>query len=322
MKKLLRYADGLVLMAGALAMMLRIWLLRLGPDAKGLYPANHASTILLIILSFGILIFFYLLSRHAGGNRNYQANFPASIIGALGMALAALGIAWYSLTLLEARDGFLCVLTGLLGLLTGIGLLIGALLRHAGKRPHYFVYLLPCLFFALRLFYIGKTLGDEPEATRYMLAFLASIAMIPTFYQFWGFCVGDGNRRNCLFWSLLTAFLSLAAVPANEHWQLYMSVALWLVTGLPVLQYLPRRHAPMEPLDTAEAEPEPEATEDVPPQMPQEPAPSDAPAAETAPVVEAESVSAPAAEEEFDPDAFLEELFREIDRKLEDDQLK
>lgn len=265
MKKYLRYADGMVLLFGALAMLLRIWLLRQGTDARGLYPRGHISMILLTLLVPLVLGALWLLTQHAGNNKSYRANFPASPIAAAGIALGGLSIGYIAYDLL-GRDGVLAPLTGVAGLIAAAALLLCVPARLQGKRQNYISLLLCCVFFALRLFYMGQELGAEPEMHRYLPRFLVSIAVIPAVYLLWGFCVGEGNRKYCLLFCLSTAFLALAAVPGSQEWPMYLGIAFWMLTGMPVLKDLPRQTKEDSPLSVQEVQetpPEEEAPDDL-----------------------------------------------------------
>lgn len=317
MKKYLRYTDSIILLAGALGLLLQCWLQWVGEDRKGLYPSGHISMILLTLLSMGVVVVFFLIGRHAGRYREYEHNFPASLQAAVGSFAAAVGIGIYAVKQFGG-EGFLPVAVALSGLAAGAVLIWGGYYRMKGRKPHFLVHLIPCAFFMLRLFLMARDLGDEPEASRYLVRFLAAILMIPASYQLWGFDVGEGNRNKCLFWCACAGYFALIAMAGGNELLLHMTLALWMVTGLPLLQYLPRR-----PVREREAEPVSETViretvvEEVPVPM-AEPAEAPEKVAEEVPQPSKQEKPAPAeAEEAFDPDQFLEELFREIDSKLD-----
>lgn len=298
MKKYLPYADTVVLFAGCGGMLLRLWLILGGTDGRGLYPANHPGWVLCCILSVLVVAALWLVTRDPGDRASYRANFPASFIGAVGCIAAAASFIFTGLRIFF-DGGTLAVVTGLLGLLSGIGMVAAAIARKAGKRPSFFAYAFPALFFAVRAFYMGKILGSEPETCRYLFALLADLAAIPACYQLWGFAVGLGSRRKSLFWSLTAAFLSIVSIPGSENWLLDTAVAVFFLTNLCTLKYLPKRRpaAVREPAgEPAAAEAEASAEE----------APSAAPA---------EIDEVPAAE--LDPEEVLESILREIDKTID-----
>lgn len=315
MRKYLRYMDGIVMLCGAAGMLLRLWLLLAGPDAKGLYPAHHPAWILLCVFSVLTAVFIWLMTRHTGNNRSYRSNFPPSVLGAAGSAIAAVGLAVAGFTTLSDGD-LLSMLAGILGLLSAAGLLLAAWNRYRGQRVHFVCHMLPCLFFAAYMFLMGRELGSEPETQRYLFRFFATIAMVPACYQLWAFDVNQGDRQKSLFWSLTAAYLCLVAMPGSTQWPMYLTAAIWLLTGLPVLKYLPKRKRAEAP---TEAEPQTEHVEEPTPAPTQEPAPQpeqplpeslEAPAAQPA----EESSDTPA---ELDPDEIIAEILRQIDSNIQ-----
>ncbi len=229
MTPILSGAQYLAPILGAIAMVLRMLMLVTGTDDRGLYPHNHPAWILLCILTVAVAIFFFLLSRKTDARRSYRANFPASAAGAFGHLAAALTIGITSV--LELRDN-LGVPMGILGLCSSVTLALGGWLRLQGRKPDFYVHMLPCFYLVVRIFSLGRVLGAEPEISRYLFRILATLTCLVAAYQLWGFDVGLGNRNKSLFWSLTASFLCLAAAPGSPDSLLYMGLAVWLLTNL------------------------------------------------------------------------------------------
>ena len=299
MKKYLRYADVLVLFTGALGLFLRLIITLGGTDAKGLYPKNHPAWIILCILSAAVVAALWLLTRQVGADQRYKKNFPASRSGAVCAGLAAIGIAATALDLF-ATDllSIVCFLTGIASMAS---LLFAAYCRFLGKKPHYICHAAPAVFFALRLFLLGQSMGSETESSRYLFEMLASVAMIPACYQLWGFDVGMGKRENSLFWSLTAAYLCVVAIVGVENWLLYVTCTAWLLTNTCSLQYLPKKMRPV-PVQSEQDIPETDSMETAAP-------------AEVSQSVAAETPAQPL--EDIDPEAILAEILREIDKTVE-----
>lgn len=311
MRKLLRFADAIVLLCGTLGMLLQFWVRMSGPDEKGLYPASHPGWILSWILTAAVAVFIWLLTRQAGNSRSYKANFPASIVGALGCAAAAAAVALSGIQRLRESILWLDTLAGYAGILSGVGLMAAAVFRFLGKKPPFVCYMLPCVFFCLHVFYLGRELGGEPEPVRYLLRYLATLSLIPASYQLWGFCVGDGDRQKSLFWSLLSGFLCILSCPMGTNGFFYIALGFWLLSNPCALKYLPRRSRPAPQL-----EPEPETGTETAEAMPEIPStmeedflPAPQPAADL-PTPEMPN------QEELDPDAIIAEILREIDSNV------
>lgn len=272
MRKYLRYANLLALGAGAVGMLLAFWLFSAGTDEKGLYPANHIGWILLGIWTLAAAVVFWLLSRQAGINRAFAQNFPASLPGALGYAAAAIGMLSGSIGMLKSGS-IMDMAAGAISLVGSIGLLWASLCRFQGRRCKLLVHMLPCFFFTIRLFALGQAYGAEPEMCRFVYCFAATVTVVPACYWLWSFDVNMGNRPNCIFWCLAAGYFNLVAAVNCDLALLHLTTAVWLLTALPKLGYLPKQ------LKAA--------------------APAEAPAATQAP-------------EFTDPDAILEELLRDF----------
>ncbi len=261
MKKYLPQMDRITLAAAGLGMLLRLWLLLVGEDHKALYPANHISWILLMLLSAALLIFLFLLVRFAGKSRFYGPNFPASLPGAVGFALAGMGMLVTAIPGLADKSIFLHTLTAAMGIAAGVALLWGGFSRWRGKKPHFAVFMVPCLYFCLRLFCLGHAWGDEPEMSRFLISFLATAACVLSCWQLWGFSVDLGNRPITLLGSLMAIYLCLVSIPGNGDWLLYLTVAAWLYLNLCRKRAPARRRAPVQPEEAEEAVPEIPATD-------------------------------------------------------------
>ena len=302
MKKYLRYADVLVLFAGAVGLLLQLIIHLGGTDEKNLYPHNHPAWVLLCLFSVAVLVFLWALTRQVGVDTSFHKNFPASTLGAVTTALAAVGIAVTALATFNGK--LLNTLGGLAGLLSAAGLLLAAWSRFRGQRPHFLCHAMPAAFFALRIFLLGQELGAEPEAVRYLFQMFASMALVLACYQLWGFAVDMGHRDKCLFWTLTSAYLCITAVAAKENWLLYLTCAPWMLTNCCSLKYLPKR------MRSATEQPDADITQ---------------PTAETEPAVQAfqsadkdSPVSTPVDPvESIDPDTILAEILREIDKNVE-----
>ncbi len=294
MKKYLSHIDLITLAVAAIGILLRFWHLSVGEDSNGLYPANHIAWVLLLILSAGLLAALFLLAGYAGKSRSYSANFSPSLPGAVGYAIAGCAIAASSWLYLRADRLPLYMLTGVLGLLAAAALILGGWCRWKGKRPHFLVFALPCVYFALRLFCIGHIWGDEPELHRYLLSFLANVMCVLATYQLWAFSVSLGNRSKSLLYSLMGVYLCLVTVPGSSDGLFYLAIAIWLFTNL-----CPKTAAPFRPRIQTEPQEEP---------VPQAPA-----------APEEEIQAAPVSEPEADPDidAIIAEFQRKIDEMKE-----
>ncbi len=236
MKKILPNGPLIALCGGMAAMLLRFWFLLDGVDESGLYPRFHIAWILVCVLAAAMTLFFLLLSRQTDRQRPYEENFPASAIAATAYLAAALGIGIVSLRGFLAASDLWGRLTHSLGLVCCGLLAWGGYLRLKGKPLPGLIHALPTLFFALRMFLIGKRMSADPETALFLFRFLASMATTLACYQLWGFSAEAGDRRKSCFWSLTAGFLCLTAAPGAEDLLLYAGVALWLLLDICSLQ--------------------------------------------------------------------------------------
>ena len=152
--------------------------------------------------------------------------------------------------------------------------------------------------------------GGQPEAIRYLFPALATLSLIPACYHLWGFCVGAGERKNSLFWSLLSGFLCITAAPAEEGGPVYLALGFWILSNLCVLKYLPRPSRPAPQPEQEELPSDPE----VPVTMEEAFFPAEPAEAEEA----AESDPAqPAVTDEVSADDIIAEILREIDSNVQ-----
>ena len=310
MKKLLRFADIIILAAATLGMLMQLWILWGGTDDKGLYPAMHPGWIISWVLTFAALAFIWLVTRQVGNNQSYKANFPPSLSGALGFLAASIAVFWAGWQQLVDGILWLDTICGILGLLSGVGFLVAGYCRFFGKPAHFLCFMLPCFYFALHVFFLGREIGGEPEPVRYLFRFLATLSLIPASYQFWGFCVGSGIRSNCLFWCLLSGFLCIVSAPTGENGLIYLLLGILMLTNPCAMKYLPRRKAIVLPAEP-ESEAEPVLSQ---PEIPMTMEETFLPAQEDPSPIS--NTTAPA-DPELDVEDILADILRQIDSSVE-----
>lgn len=240
MKKYLPYVNYVAAGAGVLGALLRRWVLSVGADGRGLYPAAHPGWVGYLVLISAALIGIYLITRKCDEASDWASNFPGGIFPALGHVLAAGGIGLHSVSQLQAT-GTLHFLSCWLGFFTAAALLVLAWQHFQRKAPMSMAYLLPCLYFSLQLFLLGRAFSTETQLLRFLPQLLAMGASALASYQLWGFAVGLGSREKGLYWSLSAACLCLSAAP-DAH-VMYALVGLWHLLSHCALTLAP---APLE----------------------------------------------------------------------------
>lgn len=256
MKKLLHYADCLMLLFGIIGCALRLRFDNTGMDGFGLYRQDHPAWIGLCVLTLGVLVLNYFLTRDPGNNTIYSENFPRSIAGGVSCILLAIAMGFTGIMDLLAATEFLDKLLAVVSMLSAVCLAVAGVERFAGNQPVFFAHMIPCVYFALRLFAMGRDLGTEPEVREFLFQFLASVALIPALYWLWAFDVNLGNRRKSLFFSLSALFFCLVATfEVKEGIVMYLLYSAMLLTNMCKLNYLPAAEIEEQPAAEAEAQP-------------------------------------------------------------------
>lgn len=258
MRKLLRYGDCFVLLAAIFGCLLRLWFQNSGIDNKGLYQATHPAWLLLCALSVGTVVFLWFLTRTAGDNQFFEDNFRPSLLGTGTYLLMALFLGYVGITgFLDATD-LLEKITAVVCMLSAVTLAVAGIERFSGNRPAIFLHLIPCAYFALRLFLLGREWGTEPEVCTFLFGFLSALCMIPALYHLWAFDMNMANRQRSLFWSLTAAYFCLVTTfESTQNWVMHMLFAAFLLSNLCHLKFLAAPEA-------ATAEEETPVVEDIP----------------------------------------------------------
>lgn len=258
-----KFLPILIPVAGLLGLLLRLLTMGKGPDSEGLYAPQPVAWTMLWIVTILTLTAVVVMSARLKVPGKYSDNFPASLPGAIGTGLAALGII-LSKQVFPMGSDLLSTLTSILGIVSFAALALAALNRYQGKKPPFFVHAVPCLFFALRIFLLCRIWSNESQIGVFLFPFLASICIMLASYQLACFDVNLGKRRVSLFWSLSGVYFSLLALPGGEEPIFYATMALWLLTNLCSLR-------PMKP---RKPQPDPEVPSEPATSAPEEPAPA------------------------------------------------
>lgn len=260
MKKYLhpKYLPILIPVASLLGFVLRLWTMGSGPDQEGLYEPQPFAWALLWIVTGLTLAAIVLLSARLKNPGRYADNFPPSIVGAAGNAFAALVIMMAGLGILTTAKDWLSSLTGILGVISAVGLVMAAFARYKGEKSSFLLHAIPCLFFALRIFERCKAWSNIPQITFFLFPFAASVCAMLASYQLACFDVNLGKRRSSLFWSLSTVYFCMLSLPNWEEPLFYIGIAVWLLTNLCSVRPMKARKPP-------QAEPAPEAVQETTP---------------------------------------------------------
>ena len=242
-----------VTIMGMVGFVLNLWTLSGGVDDEQLYTFVKFPWILLGILTVAVPVFIVLLTRPLGEPLKYSMNFPASVVSGVGTALGALVIVFGGVDSFATSPDVLGLITGVLGILGGILLFAVAYARWKGVRANFLYHGIVCLFLALRTFNHCKNWSNQPQFYPFLFTFLFQICATLAVYQLCAFDVELGDRRKSLFWSLMTVYLCLVALPSTQDVLFCGGVAIWMLTNLCSLRPVrKRRPAPVKDEENVE----------------------------------------------------------------------
>lgn len=223
------------LCAGVVGLALRAWLVLAGTDEKGLLVTTHPAHALVFILTAVVMAVLFLCIRTLRSVKRYQDLFPNPILSGIGCLVAAVGILWVNIRdLLLRRDPvtYFCLLLGVLAI---AALVVIALCRFQKRRPTCYFHAIITVYLMLHLVSQYRLWSAEPQLQVYFFPLLASVFLMLTAYHS---CVLDarkGNRRWFVFCNQGALFCCCLSV-WSESWLFYLSMGLWMYTGLCSLQ--------------------------------------------------------------------------------------
>lgn len=228
---------------GVIGFLLRLWTIGSGPDADGLYPAQTLAWVVLIVFSVLSAAVILLGSLNLKKTGDYAHSYPKSILGAIGCMLAAVGIFICAYQALAVVGNRLDQITVILGFVAAVCMLATAYFRFAGKKCPFLLHTVVAVYLAIRAFSHCRMWSNEPQISIFFFSFLASLAVMLAMYQRATFDVDLGKRSKSLFWSLLSVYLCLVALPGEQEMLFYGGMALWAMTNLCNLNPVPRMPA-------------------------------------------------------------------------------
>ncbi len=221
----------LALLAGLVGLALRFWLLSC-MDANGLLPQNHFAGILLLILFITVMAALALILRKAGTEATYPQLFPASRPAAILSMAAAVGMGISSFTM--AATSALRILLIVLGVLWTAGLLLASYCRLQKRKPHYLLYGLGVLFFAIRAILCYRAFGSEPQLQVYLFEVLASVSVLLAAYYRAELTVWTGHYRQYVFFSQAALFCCCLCLAGQDR-LFWLSAGIYLASDCCVL---------------------------------------------------------------------------------------
>ena len=226
--------------AGLIGLLLRFWHLGTVND-RGFLERGHISIILLAVLSAVFLAAALWLCLSLKQGAKFGFNFPASPVGGVGTALAALGILFNSLQALGTGGDVLLTVTGLLGILAAAAMVFAGYCRWMGKHPSMIFHAAGSIWLMLRLICLYRTWSADPQVEDYCFQLLAMICAMLAAYHRATFDANFGKREWYAFFSMAAVYFCILAIPGESSTLLFACLGVWLLTDTCSLRPNPRR---------------------------------------------------------------------------------
>lgn len=237
-----KHLPWLILAAGILGALLRLWLYAAGTDDRGLLTGGHIAHWLLWLLTAGVaavLILGVMDLKQAG---KYSFNFPASLTGAVGAAAAAAGLLVFSLMELFSPGDSLTRLDAFLGLLCAAALAFLGFCRRKGLHPSVLFHGMICLYMMLHLVGRYRLWSSEPQIQDYFFPLMSTVCIMLSSFYGAAFAANAGSRRPHTLFHLAGVYFCLVSLPRCDAPLFYLAMGVWLFTDLCSLIPMPRPH--------------------------------------------------------------------------------
>lgn len=246
----------MITFAGLIGFIIRILSLWGGADEAGLYPPAPVAWIALWVLTAVVALLIIFTTKPLSEPVKYNQNFPASPVSAVGTLLGAVAVALAGWSSFAGSADALALLTGILGMVGGVLLVMAAYCRLKGIKVNFLYHIIPCLFLALHTFNQCKNWSNVPQIGPFLFTCLFQLCAMLAIYQLCAFDVELGKRRASLFWSLMATYFCLLALPSSEDVLFCGCIAIWMLTNLCSLRPAKKRKAnvPQEPANPVQAQ--------------------------------------------------------------------
>lgn len=246
MKKFLNTSNLplITLICGAVGFLLRIWLLSTGFDEKGLIVSGHPAIWLLWLLCIAMIVILVLGTSRLLEAPKYRFNFPASLPGGIGTALAAAGILICTLVEAFAGPDFFGIAVCVAGAITVPTLCWIGYCRWKGIHPSPVFHVAASVYLLLRLVWMYRQWSSDPQLQDYVFQLLALICLMLACYNRSAFDANMGNRRFYAIFSLGAVFCCLVSLPGCDSAVFFLSAGVWMLTNLCSL--MPMKKYPRE----------------------------------------------------------------------------
>lgn len=220
----LKYA---VLGAGGLGLVLRILLYATGIDGRGLLIRGHWAGIALVVLTAAVLAAVFIFTRSIGKTAR-----PTGLVSAAGAFAAAIGIGITTVSGFAEFSTRLHLIVWLLGIFSTAAMGIIGFCRITGKKPHFLLSAVICLYFALRMVSRYQLWSSHPQLMDYCFYLGAYLTLMLASYHHAALDEGMGRPRALWFFSLVAVYLCTVSLQSGIDTFLLLGCGAWAFTNL------------------------------------------------------------------------------------------
>ena len=230
MKRFLKPANlpFLSLCGGLLTCIMRLWLMILGQDERGLFASGSFPDVMSWILVAAAMATFALSTKDMRGGAKYGYNFPVSLPAAIAMVLAAVSFCITSIGELATDADTIGTASSVLGFVAAVALVFLALGRYRGFRLNVLFHGSVCLYLMLYLVSHYRLWSSYPQLQNYGFELLAIVFVMLACYHRAAFDAKCGNRRAYTFFTSAALFFCLAALPGCENPAFFLGCSVWM----------------------------------------------------------------------------------------------
>ena len=215
----------LSLLGGLVTLLLRLWLLSIGEDDRGLLAVGIVPDILSWI---AVALTLVLLGIGVWQLPNTKSCSNASANAAIGIAVAAVGILITSLREVPIAFDAVGMLSTGLGLIAGVSLGFLAFFRAKRLQPNILFHGMVCIYFMFHLVSHYRLWSSCPQLQDYGFELLAIVFVMLACYQRAAFDAGRGTLRSYTFFSTAALFFCIAALPGCDNSAFFIGCAIWM----------------------------------------------------------------------------------------------
>lgn len=219
--------------AGAAALMLRLWLFDAALDERQLLDVTHPAHIgvfvllALVLAALGVCVF--------GCPKQLRKPLPGSHVAFIGCAVAAIGILIANILELTAARDTVTVVSAAIGVLAAFGFFYMGIRRKNGHRGSMASFTLIILYYMTHLIQQYRMWSAESQLQVYFFPLMASVFLMLFAYHRAGLDVNGKSFRQYIFFNQAALFCCIASLN-TDSWMFYLAMAVWAATDLHIPQ--------------------------------------------------------------------------------------